>query len=142
MALGRSIVLTVEAKGQRFEGTAAEIISPGMGVAVTAATEPVGGRHSLDAAGTNSVGVADIDFLQGKTNASAYAVADRVFAYTPLPGDELNLLFKASEGAQAIADEVGFEAATGLLVSAGTGYIVMETITVGGSNTLVHVKKL
>lgn len=142
MAKGRSIVLTVECKGQRLEGTAAEVISPGMGVAITAATEPVGGRHSLDAAGTNSVGVADVDYLQGRTNSTNYAVGERVFAYTPLSGDELNLLFKASEGAQAIGDEVGFEAATGLLVSAGTGYIVMETITVGGSNTLVHVKKL
>ena len=35
MAKGRSIVLTVECKGQRLEGTAAEVISPGMGVAIT-----------------------------------------------------------------------------------------------------------
>ena len=141
MAKGKSIVLTVEPKGNFGEGKAAEAVSPGQAVAIDAAVEPVSGRHSLNADGTLAVGIAYNDYLQGKTNADAYAIGDRVLFYTPQPGDECNVLFKASEGAQAIGDEVGPEAATGDFIAAGTGWVVMETITVTAA-VLVHCRKL
>lgn len=145
MAKGKAIVLTVEAKGNRQEYIAAEAILPGSMVAIDAAVEPVGGRHQVNADTTAAFGVADIDFLQGKINTDAYASGDRVPVYVPLPGDELNVLFVASDGAQAIGDIVGPQGTDGKFAALGTGWVVMETITVGASpaaGTLVHVMKL
>jgi len=145
MAKGKSIVLTVQAKGNRQEYIAAEAILPGSAVAIDAAVEPVGGRHQVNADTTAAFGIADIDFLQGLTATDGYAVGDRVFVYSPQSGDELNALFVASDGAQAIGDVVGPVGVNGQFAAAGTGYVVMETITVGASpaaGTLVHVMKL
>lgn len=145
MAKGKSIVLTVEAKGGRQEYIAAEALAPGTMVAIDAAVEPVGGRHSVNADTTAGFGIADVDYLQGKVNTDAYAIGDRVFVYVPQSGDELNVLFVASDGAQAIGDVVGPVGAAGLFAATGTGWVIMETITVGASpaaGTLVHVMKL
>jgi hypothetical protein len=145
MAKGNAIVLTVEAKGNRVEGIAAEAILPGTMIAIDAAVEPVGGRHSFNAETTAGFAIADIDYLQGKTNTDSTAIGERVFGYCPLPGDELNVLFVASDGAQAIGDIVGPVGTAGLFAATGTGWVIMETITVGASpaaGTLVHVMKL
>jgi len=145
MAKGKSIVLTVEAKGNRVEGIAAEAILPGTMIAIDAAVEPVGGRHSINADTTAGFAIADIDHLQGKTATQSTAIGGRVFGYCPLPGDELNVLFIASDGAQAIGDVVGPNGGAGLFATAGTGWVCMETITVGASpaaGTLVHCMKL
>ena len=141
MAKGKAIVLTVEAKGYRVEGLADSALLPGMVARIKAATEPVGGRHTLAGSATQANIVITEDHLQGKTNTDAYTSGGRCFGYVPLPGDEFNALFLASEGAQAIGDEVGPNAA-GKFVGTGTGYEVLETITVGGSDTLVHVRKV
>ena len=145
MAKGKEIILTVEPKGNFGEGIAAEAVLPGSSVAIDAAVEPVGGRHALNAETALSVGIAIPDYLQGKTNTGSIAIGERVNYYSPLPGDELNVLFVASNGAQAIGDEVGPSGADGLFAAIGVGYVIMQTITVGASpaaGTLVWVKKL
>lgn len=150
MATGRSIVVGVEAKGVRKEGIANGAINPGECLQVDAAVEPVGGRHTLEAVvgavdGERSlVMVADIDFLQGRTNANAYADGERVFAYCPLPGDELNVRVQASVGNLAIGDKLIIDSATGeLIATTGTPemepFIVLETSATSGSARLVHV---
>jgi hypothetical protein len=59
------------------------------------------------------------DDLQGNTTADAYAIGDRVIAYHALPGDEIQVLYTASEDI-AIGD---------LLESAGDG--TLREITSG-----------
>ena len=148
MATGKAIVLNVgECGGQgvRAEYIAAEALAPGTMVAIDAAVEPVGGRHQVNADTTAGFGIADVDYLQGRVNTDAYAVGERVPVYSPLPGDELNVLFVANDGAQAIGDVVGPVGVAGLFAATGTGWVIMETITVGAApaaGTLVHVKKL
>ena len=145
MAKGKSIVLTVEPKGVFKEGIAAEAILPGTMVAIDAAVEPVGGRHQFNADTTAGFGIAYNSGLLGDTSTDSVAIGERVFAYSPLPGDELNVLFIASDGAQAIGDVVGPNGAAGLFAAAGTGWVCMETITVGAApaaGTLVHCMKL
>ena len=145
MAKGKSIVLTVEPKGNRIEGIAAEAILAGSMIAVDAAVEPISGRHSYNADTTAGVAIAYNSGLLGDINTDSVAIGERVFGYCPLPGDELNVLFLASEGAQAIGDVVGPSGAAGLFASAGTGWVCMETITVGATptaGTLVHCMKL
>lgn len=151
MAKGRSIVLTVEPKGLFKEGTAEGSIAPGECLEVDAAVEPTGGRPVYQAV----VGAADgerkpvivayNDALQGKTVSDSVADGERVFAYAPIPGDELNVLVKASVGALAIGDKLIIEAASGqCIATAGTPemepFEVRETITVGGTATLVYVE--
>ena len=145
MAKGKSIVLTVEAKGNFVEGTAAEAILPGIMIAVDAAVEPVGGRHSYNADTTAGFAIAYNDVLLGKSNIQGAAIGERVLGYAPLPGDQLNVLFVASDGAQAIGDVVGPVGTADLFAATGTGWVIMETITVGATptaGTLVHVMKL
>jgi len=144
MAKGRDILLTVEPRGFFGEGIAGEIITPGTVLAIKAATAPVGGRHTLNADTTGAIGVALPDYLQGKLVTDTIPVGGRVQYYVPQAGDEFNALFVASDGAQAIGDEVGPVGAAGQFATAGTGYIVMEALTVGASpaaGTLVWVKK-
>lgn len=151
MAKGKQIVLSVGPKGVYVEGTAEGSVSPGEAIAIDAAVEPVSGRHTWQAA---SVGDADgaralicIAYnsgLDGKTNADAVADGERVYGYCPNPGEELNVLVKASVGALAIGDLLIQEAASGqFIATTGTPeqepFQVMETITVGGTATLVHV---
>lgn len=137
---GKAIVLTVEPKGKFSEGTADAAIKAGTMVDIKAATEPVGGRYTLAASATARY-VVRTDELLGRIYSDTIAAGERVFAYLPESGDEFNALFLASEGAQAIGDEVGPDAA-GKFIALGTGYKVMETITVPASDTLVHVEKL
>lgn len=145
MAKGKAIVLTVEPKGVFKEGIAGESVLPGSMVAIKAATEPVSGRHTFDAATTGGFGIAFNTGLLGDTNTTAVASGYRVNAYCPLSGDEMNVLFVASDGAQAIGDVVGPVGTDGKFAATGTGWIVLETITVGASpadGTLVHCMKL
>lgn len=144
MAKGNSIILSVPANGHHVEGIAGETLRPGMACRNKAATAPVSGRYTFDGSATQAGIIVYNSGLLGDTNTTSFASGERVYGYIPLPGDELNVLFLASEGAQAIGDEVGPNA-NGMFVAAGTGYEVLETITVGASpaaGTLVHVRKL
>jgi len=145
MARGRAIVLTVEPKGVFKEGVAGEVTLPGTMLAIKAATAMVGGRHTFNSATLDAFGVAFNAGLSGETNTTSVAIGGRVNAYCPLPGDELNVLFVASDGAQAIGDVVGPVGTDGKFAATGTGWIAMEAITVGASpaaGTLVFCMKL
>lgn len=150
MAQGKSIVLNTDQQGVFLEGTAGEIVSPGMLLGIEAATEPIGGRLTYEMAtlGANGVRstpiICDIDHLQGKINTDAYAADSRVFGYVPAPGEEVNVLVKASAGALAIGDLLIAEDGTGLWIkTTGTPesepFVVMETSGDVAANRLVHV---
>ncbi len=143
MAKGKSIVLTVEPRGYMTEGIAGEAMRPGMMCRIKAATAPVSGRYTFDGSATQATIVATNVGLIGETSTTAIASGARVMGYVPIIGDEFNALFLASEGAQAIGDAVGPNS-DGMFIAAGTGYEVMEAITVGATptvGTLVHVRK-
>lgn len=152
MSKGKSIVLTVEPKGIFVEGICEGVINPGECVKTDAAVEPVGGRHTYEAANVGGgdgertpVIVADINRMLGKTNADAYADGERFFGYAPQPGDELNVLVKASVGNLAIGALLIIEAASGqCIATTGTPemepFEVLETSATSTSTRLVHVR--
>lgn len=102
MARGNGIIVSAEPKGRYMEGFIAsgETPKPGTILQIQVATALRGGRHTFeiynaDADGGRPKGPFYVllpDECRGKTASDAYAAGDRCFLYTPLPGDELNLL--------------------------------------------------
>ncbi len=132
MARGNEIVVSSCVYGHRVEGiiAAGETPKPGQIVQMDPTVALVGGRHTWkiydrDADGDRPKGpfiVLTHDQLQGKTISDAYAAGDRAFGYVPLPGDELNLLFKNVSGT---ADDVA--AGDLFIVDDGTGKVIVTT---------------
>lgn len=102
MARGNGIIVSSEPKGHFVEGyvKTGETFYPGMAVQIDADGTEVGNRfvyeiYNADADGGRPKGPIVIvleDGLQGKTTSDSYAAGVKFFGYTPLPGDELNLL--------------------------------------------------
>lgn len=103
MARGNCIIINgTEPKGRFMEGyiAAGETPKPGMILQIQSATALKSGRHTFEIYNADQDGgrpkgpfyVLCEDAYQGKTVDDAYAAGDRAFLYTPLPGDELNLL--------------------------------------------------
>lgn len=101
MARGNSIIVTANPRGVFTEGIvgASFTPSPGQIVQIDISEALVGGRHTfeavnLDADGGNPKGAYYVvleDALQGKTVEDEYAAGERIFLYTPVAGEELNL---------------------------------------------------
>ena len=141
---GNRIVVTPD-RGYDVEGYLAsgETVYPGMIVQIDPTQSLVGGRHawkiySRDADGDRPKGpfiVLKEDIGQGKAAAGvassnsnslgdAYATSSgtRLFGFIPLPGCELNLIFKNVSGT---ADDV--TAGDLMIVDTGTGKVIVTT---------------
>lgn len=102
MARGNEIIVSANPRGVFSEGyiAAGETPKPGTILQVQIATALKAGRftyeiYNADADGGRPKGPFYVllpDHLQGKTVTDAYAAGDRCFLYTPLPGEELNLI--------------------------------------------------
>ena len=153
MAKGRKIIVTPESqlRGRFIEGVLEEIVSPGNLLQFKAATEPDGtGRYTFEefdgaADGERSVTIVALENkLAGKTASDAYAAGDRVFAYIPAIGDELNVMVQASSGAVAIGTKYIKDDGTGtLIITTGTPesepFIALETASDPASDSLMHM---
>ena len=102
MARGNGIIVSANPQGKFTEGIlgAGLTVYPGTVVQRQAATAEVGGRYTYevynaDADGGRPKGPFFIvleNALLGKAATASYAAGERIFLYTPLPGDELNLM--------------------------------------------------
>lgn len=102
MARGSRIIVSANPRGVFMEGYIAsgETPKPGQILQIQSATALKGGRHTFelynaDADGGRPKGPFYVlleDSYQGRTVDDAYAAGERCFLYTPLPGEELNLL--------------------------------------------------
>lgn len=102
MARGNCIIVSSNPRGVFMEGyiAAGQTPMPGTIMQIQAATALRGGRHTFeiynaDADGGRPKGPFYLlreDPYQGKRITDAYAAGDRCFLYTPLPGEEFNLL--------------------------------------------------
>jgi len=102
MARGKCIIVSANPRGVFMEGVIGAGLTPKPGtiMQIQPATALVGGRHTFeiynaDADGGRPKGPFYVlleDKLQGRDFETAYAAGDRGFFYSPLPGEELNLL--------------------------------------------------
>lgn len=103
MARGNGIIVSANPRGVFMEGVLGSGITtayPGKVLQIQPATALVGGRHTFeiynaDADGARPKGPIYIlleDALQGKAATEVAVAGDRIRLYTPLPGEELNLM--------------------------------------------------
>ena len=138
MARGNSILVTApdHPKGVFNEGYVAtgQTHYPGMIVQRDPTVALKGGRPTFkiydraadgdQPAGAFWVVTEKMNTLQGKTMSDSYAAGDRIEVYSPLPGEELNLLVGnlAGTGDDHAAGEI-------LMVDDGTGKLIATTGT-------------
>lgn len=98
MARGNQIIVTSDPQGHFDEGVLDDTSKPGTIVEVVPGSALVGGRFHLRAAAVGTDGKAAQqmvlleDNLQGKTITDAYVAGTRVRTYTPIKGEECNIL--------------------------------------------------
>lgn len=102
MARGNSIIVSAQPQGRFAEGyiAAGETPKPGQILQIQMATALKGGLHTYeiynaDADGGRPKGPIFVlleDAYQGRTVSDAYAAGEWCRLYTPLPGDELNMI--------------------------------------------------
>lgn len=135
MARGNSIIVSANPRGVFMEGTLGVGITtarPGVAMQVQAATSLVGGRHTFElynvaADGSRPGGpifiLRENPYLGGKIS-DPYVAGERIFLYTPVEGEELNLMLGdvAGTGDDHVKGEV-------LMIDDGTGEFVATTGT-------------
>lgn len=134
MARGNEIIVSANPRGVFMEGFIGEGLTPKPGTVmqIQAATSLTGGRHTFELYNADADGgmpkgplyVLLADTLRGKTNTDAYAAGDRAFLYTPVAGEELNMLV-ANLGGTADDHALGEM----LIVDDGTGLLIATTGT-------------
>ena len=157
MARGNGIIVSAEPKGRYMEGYIAsgETPKPGTVLQIQAATALRGGRHTFEIYNADADGgmpkgplyVLLPDDLRGIPVTTAYAAGDRCFLYTPVAGDELNMLLldvsgtgdDHTKGEMLIIDDT-----TGkLIATTGTPesepFQLLETVTDPVADTLAWV---
>lgn len=132
MARGNGIIVTADPRGVFGEGVVAagETFYPGMIVQRDPTVALAGGRptykiYNRDADGDQPLGsfwVVRHDYLQGKTVSDSIAAGTRCFVYSPVAGEELNLLIENLAGT---ADD--HTAGEILMVNDGTGKLIATT---------------
>jgi hypothetical protein len=154
MARGNSIVVTSNPRGVFMEGIIGAGLTPKPGtiMQIQIATALKGGRHTweLYAPGTSGAKpkgpliVLREDPYQGKTVSDAYAAGDRAFGYSPIAGEELNLLLEDIAGTaddHLLGEIVIPKTATGkLIATTGTPsvtFLLKEAVTDPVADTLV-----
>lgn len=136
MARGNGIVVSANPRGVFMEGVLGVGVTayPGTIMQIQPATGLVGGRHTFELYNADVDGgrpkgpyyVLMEDYLQGKTPSVAYAAGDRIFLYTPIAGEEVNLLFGDIAGTAATSDVTKGDM---LIVNDGDGMMLVSTGT-------------
>lgn len=158
MARGNEIIVTSNPRGVFNEGyvKTGETHYPGQVLQVDATVSLVGGRHTykIYAPGTdgeNPVGSYWIvlpNHLIGKGPSDSYAAGEREFLYSPMRGEELNLLVKNLSGTaddHSAGEKMMVDDSTGKLI-ATTGSpenevaVLLEAITDPTADTLAWVQ--
>lgn len=132
MARGNMIIVTSNPRGVFEEGfvKTGETHQPGMIVQRDASVALIGGRHtykiySRDADGNMPAGsywVVLNDIMMGKLVSETIAAGERLFLYSPVAGEELNLLLLNISGT---ADDHALGEI--LMVDSGTGKLIATT---------------
>lgn len=132
MARGNCIIVTANPRGVFEEGyvKTSQTFYPGMVVQRDASVALSGGVHTYkiydrDADGDQPAGafwVVMENYLLGKTTADSYAAGERCFFYSPVAGEELNLLLLNIAGT---ADDHALGEI--LMVDDGTGKLIVTT---------------
>lgn len=156
MARGNCIIVSSEPQGKFMEGYIAtgETPKPGTILQRDPTVALKGGRHTYKifagSDGENPLGPLYIllnDYLRGGDVATAYAAGDRCFLYTPVAGEEFNLLVKNIDGTgddHALGEKLMVDGGTGMLI-ATTGtpenepFQLLEAITDPTADTLAWV---
>lgn len=132
MARGNEIIVSANPRGIFDEGyvAAGETHYPGMIVEKDPTVALKGGRHTYKLATPGADGgipkgsywVVRADNMQGRTITTAYAAGERTFVYSPISGEELNLLLAdvAGTGDLHTAGEV-------LILKNATGKLIATT---------------
>ena len=89
--------IALKTNGHHDEGACGAATSPGMAVELQADGKYDPMVSAQAAALKRGLQIVKEDALQGKTTAAAYAVDDRLFFFTALPGDHINALVKSGE---------------------------------------------
>lgn len=133
MARGNNIIVNASGwEARKREGYITTAEKPGTIVQIDPTVALKGGRHTFKvyqpgADGESPLGPYFVllnDYLQGKLATDAYAAGARCYVYTPLAGDEVNLLVANLAG-------TGDDHAAGekLMVDTGTGKMIATTGT-------------
>lgn len=130
MARGNCIIVSSNPRGVFMEGYIGAGLTPKPGtiMQIQASTALKSGRHTFelynaDADGGRPKGpfyVLREDGLQGRDTSTAYAAGERAFFYTPLPGEELNLLVANLAGTgddHAVGEMLIVDDTTGLMIA-------------------------
>ncbi len=136
MARGSEIIVSANPQGKFTEGyiAAAQTPSPGTILEIDPTIALKGGRHTYklynqSADGDQPLGAFWVllpDWLQGRLATTAYAAGERCFLYSPIAGEELNLLLKDIAGTSATSDHAAGEKLT---VDTSTGLLIATTGT-------------
>lgn len=136
--ISNTVVVSQDPRGRYFEGVLAAAAKPGTCVKISA-TDLGGGASDTFLSGgvvrtrTVTPGFAGLNLvvcemgLLGKTDVDEYPISSGVHVYSPLPGDELNLLVLSGETVN-VGDRLIFNAAGKLIVSVTGPYVAQETL--------------
>lgn len=155
MARGNQIVVTADPQGKFDEGTIDDTSKPGTIMQTVAGSARLGGRFHFVAAAVGTDGkqaqqmVLLEDNLQGKTVTDAYVAGTRCRVYTPIPGEECNVLVGEAAGTGntvAVGDRLILDAEDGILVpEAGTPqetpWVALEAETQQAGSQLLWCRK-
>lgn len=89
--------IVLKGKGHHDEGVTDAIVYPGEAVRMAADGHYDPESLAADIAAGAGLKIVKEDALQGKTVADAYAAADQLFFYSPVPGDHIHVLVKSGE---------------------------------------------
>ena len=145
-----SNMIVLKGKGHYEEGVLTTTASPGMGLERSTGNSyaRITASQANALKGLDGLIIALEDSLQGKTKDDAYAIGDVVSAYTPVPGDVVQVLIKDGEtiaDGDSIIPEGG---GTGLWVEAASSSTTdfplkaKEAVSPSGSNALCEVEVL
>jgi hypothetical protein len=156
MARGNKIVVNADARGHYEWGFLLTGEKPGTIMQIDASVALKAGKHTWkvytrDADGDQPAGpfaVVDHEPYLGRDATTAYAAGDFAKLYIPLPGDELNLLFKNLTGTAddvAIGTIMTVDTTTGKLIpTTGTPEtepaVALEALTDPTADTLLWVR--
>lgn len=167
MAHGNCIIVSSPPMGRFEEITVVGTPKPGTIMNIVPATEPQGGRYSMEPAGTTAASgsrgmSADGDRIPicvllggadpvagvppGRTSTDAYVTGERGTVYYPALGEEINVLKMDVAGTGddfTIGDKLIVDDGTGkVLLSAGSPesepFMCLETITDPSADQLIH----
>lgn len=154
MSRGNEIIVSANPRGVFMEGFVGVGVTvlPGQVMQLDATVAVQGGRHTfkLYSPGTNGkrpvgpIYIVRANDLLGKDNTVAYAAGDRVYLYTPIAGEEFNMVVADVAGtadSHAAGENLMLQTGTGkLLATTGTPesnpFLLLEAITQPAGDTL------